>query len=133
MRTTAAAAASTTDVIHTYSRADALRDGALTDVTLTAREAGLRLPTAISVGVLELVTCDADALGGQSTAGRLWDVLWMARCAAAGARGASCVRYQVIFAPRTSEERRRTCSLVLRIGPGDDAAPVLTICLPGEE
>src|SRR5262245_38473202 len=35
------------DLIHRYSRADALRDGVLIDVSETAREAGIRWPVAI--------------------------------------------------------------------------------------
>ena len=34
------------DLIHRYSRADALRDGVLIDVSPTAREAGIRYPSA---------------------------------------------------------------------------------------
>ena len=31
------------DLIHRYSRADAIRDGVLADVSATAKEAGIRL------------------------------------------------------------------------------------------
>ena len=36
------------DLIHRYSRADALRDGVLVDVSATAREAGIRFPVALT-------------------------------------------------------------------------------------
>jgi hypothetical protein len=32
------------DLIHSYTRADALRDGVLIDVSATAKEAGFRYP-----------------------------------------------------------------------------------------
>jgi hypothetical protein len=35
------------DLIHTYTRADALRDGVLIDVSATTREAGIRWPVAL--------------------------------------------------------------------------------------
>jgi hypothetical protein len=47
-----------TDVIHRYTRADAIRDGVLIDVTAVAREAGLRYPVAID-GFFLVTLCDA--------------------------------------------------------------------------
>jgi hypothetical protein len=41
------------DLIHSYSRADALRDGVLIEVTETAREAGSRFPVALTLAVWE--------------------------------------------------------------------------------
>jgi hypothetical protein len=35
------------DLIHRYTRADALRDGVLIDVSQTAREAGIRYPVGL--------------------------------------------------------------------------------------
>ena len=71
------------EVIHTYTRAQALADGSLIDVTETAAEAGFRLPVAVTRTVW-LRYCEwPEELGtGQSTEGRLWDVLWLAVWAA---------------------------------------------------
>jgi hypothetical protein len=41
------------DLIHRYSRADAIRDGVLIDVTPTAREAGFRFPVALTSAAWE--------------------------------------------------------------------------------
>lgn len=41
------------DYIHRYSRADALRDGVLIDVSAVAREAGIRYPVALTRAVWE--------------------------------------------------------------------------------
>ena len=41
------------DLIHRYSRADALRDGVLIDVSETAREAGIRWPVALTQATWE--------------------------------------------------------------------------------
>ena len=38
-------------VVHRYTRAQAIADGSLVDVSDTAREAGLRLPTALTRAV----------------------------------------------------------------------------------
>jgi hypothetical protein len=39
------------DLIHSYTRADALRDGVPIDVTATAQEARIRLPVALTGAV----------------------------------------------------------------------------------
>jgi hypothetical protein len=41
------------DLIHRYSRADAIRDGELVDVSATAREARIRYPVALTRAVWE--------------------------------------------------------------------------------
>jgi hypothetical protein len=41
------------DLVHRYTRADALRDGVLIDVTETAREAGIRWPVALTCAAWE--------------------------------------------------------------------------------
>jgi hypothetical protein len=119
-------------VIYAYTRAQALADGALVAVSSTAREAGFTVPTAITRGVHALVEAEGSTTG-QATAGRLWDVLFMARFAARLAGAASQLTFEVFFAPRTAEERGRYVDLVLHIGPGDEGEPVITIMLPGED
>lgn len=48
-------------VVHAYTRAEAIEDGFLVDVTETAREAGFRVPVAVTRGVwAEAVEWDAD-------------------------------------------------------------------------
>lgn len=119
------------DVISAYSRAQALVDGFLVDVTTTAREAGWRYPVAVTAAVWSLVEVAADSRSSQDTNGRLWDVVWMASRAAAR-NGTDRISFRVFFAPRHRRERRREVTLVAHCGPGDDAAPVVTIMLPGE-
>src|SRR5262245_51937072 len=69
------------DVIHSYSRAQALADGVLRDVTATAREAGIWWPVAVTAALWlqVLLPLPEDREAGQSEAGRLWDVLWILR------------------------------------------------------
>jgi hypothetical protein len=63
------------DLIHRYSRADALRDGVLIDATATAREAGLRWPVALTAAVWERCVAVPPGVPYPDEAGRLWDVL----------------------------------------------------------
>jgi hypothetical protein len=82
------------EMIHRYSRADAIRDGVLIDVSATAREAGIRWPVALSRAVWERCVRVPDGVVCQDEAGRLWDVLWMLLLAARRCEGAE-VRFGV--------------------------------------
>jgi hypothetical protein len=63
------------DLIHRYTRDDALRDGVLIDVTATAREAGIRWPVALTTAARERCVTVPPGVLYQDEAGRLWDVL----------------------------------------------------------
>jgi hypothetical protein len=64
------------DLIHRYSRADAIRDGVLFDVSATAREAGIRFPVALTRAVWERCVFVPPGVLFQDEAGRLWEVCW---------------------------------------------------------
>jgi uncharacterized protein DUF6573 len=70
--------------IHVYTRADALADGVLVDATATAREAGFRIPLALTQSVWADVNdlSGRDVVAGQSPEGRLWDLLFVSAHAA---------------------------------------------------
>lgn len=128
-------------VIHSYTRAQALADGALVAVDPSiAEEAGFVVPVALTARVHdECVAWSDDEAVYQDEAGRLWDVLWMARMAIGGAKGQTNDRltYQLRVVPRRGAEPRDVTpplvDLVLHIGPGDEGEPVITIMAPGED
>ena len=68
-------------VIFSYSRAQAIADGVLVDVTEMATEAGISVPTAVTAAVWERFVKVPDGVDGQDERGRLWDVLSMFYCA----------------------------------------------------
>lgn len=128
------------DLISTYTRAQALADGVLVDVSETAREAGFRWPVAMTAAAYEDAVAwsatDSRRQTWQDESGRLWDVLTMAKLAArAAAIHDEDVRlFGVLRVPRGGRGvRPRLARLVLRLGPGDLGEPVLTITLPGED
>lgn len=126
------------DVIHRYTRAEAIEDGVLHDTTDLAREAGFTVPTAITARVhAECVTIPPAAAGtGQDERGRLWDVLWMASnaCRRAASAGEDSVTFRVTVRNRqTVNYRRDTVTLRAVIGPGDQGEPVITILFPDED
>jgi hypothetical protein len=130
------------DVIAAYSRAEAIADGVLVDVSQTAKEAGIRFPCAITAGAWE--TCvawsdaDTETQGvpqdvPQDEAGRLWDVLMVFRHAARTTDGDE-LRFTVLIVPRNGYAKRaRSTELRATCGPGDTLEPVITIMLPDED
>lgn len=64
--------------IHTYTAEQAVEDGMLVDVTETAKEAGFRIPVRITA-LVHTVCTPPDSNKIESYAGRLWDVLNVAR------------------------------------------------------
>ena len=122
------------DIIYTYTARDAERDGILRNVSKPAREAGIRVPTRISLGVHELCTPNiADRHAGQSYRGRLWDVLNMARWAALTNRDDYMAEFEVIVghAAPGGTWRQDTHTLWLFL-EDDGAGPGFVICKPEE-
>jgi hypothetical protein len=128
--------------IHCYTRADALEDGYLVDVTETAHEAGFRYPVALTRAAWEdcVAWSDSDTSRKhwpQDQAGRLWDVLTMTRYYMRGAvrRDPDADRFmlQVLRVPRTGRGvKARAVRLMAQVGPGDNAEPVITIGFPDD-
>ena len=124
-------------VISSYTRAEALADKVLYDVTATAREAGFKVPVAVTAAVYHEVI-DPPMLfcmPGQDVAGRLWDVLWMARMEAGthpnDFQFSFPVSVQTINAKGVGVQK--TVFLKATIGPGDAGEPVVTIMWPNED
>ena len=119
------------ELIYHYSRAQAIADGMLVDVSEVARELGFRAPVAVTAAVWARCVVWQDKDAGQDEQGRLWDVLWIARLAARSAREQREVGYtlRVEQAGGAVED----VALRLHIGPGDAGEPVITILLPNED
>lgn len=114
-------------VIYSYTRAQAIEDGELVDVSSVAREAGIKFPVAITIGVYcECVSLPPNYEGPQDERGRLWDVVSMLRFAIQ-ANGGGC---RVHFDVRVSGLLHH---LWASCGPGDDGEPVITVMLEGED
>ena len=60
------------DLIYAYTRAQALKDGVLIDVTTMAKETGLKYPAAVTTAVWSKYVAVPDACPWQDEAGRLW-------------------------------------------------------------
>jgi len=138
--------------IHAYTRAQAIADGVLVDLTTATdqtgqrlcRQAGFKVPVAITRAAWAQ-TIEAggswkpdgdgevlDLKGGQSVAGRLWDVLWMLHVASVKSRNSDRVHFQLLV-DVPGDGRRELVKLWALCGPGDDARPVITIMLEDED
>ena len=119
------------EVISTYTRAQAIEDGELADVSSTAREAGIKYPVAMTRAVwMKYVEVPKD-VEGQDEAGRLWDVLWMFKIAARRGNGGSVLDFSLLV--RNNNIRPEPVDLKAICGPGDTPEPVITIMLPEED
>lgn len=127
------------NVIAAYSRAQALEDGALVDVSETAREAGIRFPVAVTRAVwedcCEWTDADARAKGseGQSVRGRTWDVVWMLGMTIRSGGSRDRLVYRLSRIPRPGDGAKRIVALKALCGPGDAGEPVVTIMQPEED
>ena len=122
------------EVISAYSRAQALEDGVLVDVSETAKEAGIKFPVALTATVWGHYVEVPEGVTGQDEAGRLWDILWMFRCAAARFNGSTLLfKLSVRSDNRERLDRRELVTLKAVCGPGDTPDPVITIMLPDED
>lgn len=119
------------EIIYAYTRAQAITDGVLIDVTATAKEVGIVLPTVVTLAVWE--SCIAFQPGHccSDEYGRTRNILWILKHEA-GVRGSP---FEGTF---TVTVREPNFTLVKRelkahCGPGDNGEPVITIMLPRED
>ena len=121
------------DIIHSYTRHQALEDGVLVDVSEMAREAGIKYPTALTARVWHevVVPNEEQKSWGQDQNGRLWDVLYMFAFNARKFSG-DLLEYEVLVVTNRPEHPD-TIKLKAICGPGDEAEPVITIMFPEED
>ena len=122
------------EIISEYSRAQAIEDGVLVDVSTVAKEAGIKFPVAVTNGVWgECVEVPAGIIG-QDESGRLWDVLWLLWCAIkATPKGQDTIKFVVHVRKDNKERTPPLVKLWARCGPGDNGEPVITVMLEGED
>jgi hypothetical protein len=124
-------------VISVYTRAQAIADGVLIDITGEANEAGFKVAVAITAAAWAEVVAwseeDSARQIHQDERGRLNDLLWVAVTLARYHTGTR-MPFQHHRVPRGGNGVRRTrITLVMVIGPGDNAEPVATFMLPSDE
>ena len=126
-------------VLSAYTRAQAIEDGFLVDVSETAREAGFTIPVAVTRSVWSrLIALPEGYRGFQDERGRLWDILWLARHYARRASDSDRVRMCVLVRDirkdlRDSNRPPRRHFPIVAISAGDDGGPAITIMFPEDD
>jgi hypothetical protein len=122
------------DLIHVYTRAQALADGALIDISRLATEAGFRYPVAVTAALWHILEPSDDlARLGQSVTGRAWDVLQVLRAAIRYSDHTDRIYFTPLFVLDAAHPTPQPVQLWAVCVPGDDAAPVITVLCEGEE
>jgi hypothetical protein len=140
------------EVIYSYTRAQAIADGVLVDLSDPSftfrpglsilKEAGIKFPVAMTSAAFARTVQDPDTdeplPPGQDVSGRLWDVLTVFKLYAR--RGGRTMFFPVcvqnwVYADdkRTARTKQETVNLKAVCGPGDTPAPVITIMMPDED
>ena len=121
----------TDNIIQAYTRSHAIADGLLIDASQLATEAGFRYPLAMTRAAWESCIRVPTVNTWQDETGRLWDVLVVLAFAIRNGASGDVIHFAVHVLD--GENRTRRIPLKAICGPGDDAAPVLTILLPDED
>ena len=120
------------EIVSRYTRAQAVEDGVLIDVSTVAKEAGIRFPVALTAAVWARCVAVPPGVECQDEAGRLWDVVWMLRVGVQRAGGSL-----VLFSLHVRNSNRSGTPPLVRLkavcGPGDQGEPVITVMLPEED
>ncbi len=120
-----------TGIIYSCTRAEAIRDGVLIDVSEMAAEAGFRYPVALSRAAwaagVEVSLSDAC----QDEQGRLWDILNVLRFEIRAATSQSLIYFDVLVAK--GGKKPEPIRLKAHCGPGDNLEPVITVMVPNED
>jgi hypothetical protein len=130
-------------IISSYTHADAIADGTLIDVTVTAREAGIRWPVALTAAAHARYVTVPDGVTCQDEAGRLWDVVYMLavalRAEARRGDGQRTASSSLTICLHVRNDNREGMPPLVRlkavVGPTgpEDGSPCLTVMLPDED
>ena len=129
------------EIISVYTRADAIRDGELVDVSAIASMRGFLMPLAMTRKVwdtiVEWMPEDTKRAGHMlNTTDRLIYALDCVRLAISthnrSGQNGQIVTVTLEYIPR-GETAPTTATVNVDVGPGDDLEPVLTIMYPDED
>ena len=121
-----------TEVISSYSRAQALEDGVLVDLNqwIPINESGYKYSVACTAAVWNIIDkAVKNTRHFNDYAGVIWDILWMSRA------------YQIrrwetgnLFKVKiVGAGRKQLFIFKIECGPGDDAEPVITVMFQEED
>ena len=105
-------------LIHAYTRSQAVADGFQIEVTKVAREAGITFPVFLTRSVYDSYVTVPPGVTAQDEAGRLWDIVWMLRFAIRQAKPGgphgSCRLPVALYVRNDNRRARSACPLRFR-------------------
>jgi len=122
------------EVIHSYTRSQAIEDGVLVEVSEMGREAGFRFPVALTSAVWEKYVEVPHGVAGQDLLGRLWDLLYMFRISIRNSRYMDDeIEFKLHVRNDNLDRVPPLITLKGVFGYGDKNEPVITIMLLEED
>lgn len=121
------------EIIHTYTRKEALQDGNLIDVSDLGRMGGFKVPVAVTALVHGICRLHETPRDGQPDRWYLHKVILIARLNAAYPRNLDSREflYEVSFLDTNQERHAEQFKCVL--GPDDEGLPCVTIMMDWED
>ncbi len=113
------------DLVYRYTRTQAIEDGVLVDISTAARCVGIRFPVAVTASVWAMIEED----GPEHVARRLTTFVGGIRLGI-DLSPAGADRFPLRWA---WVEGGKETDLYVVCGPGDDAEPVITVLMEGED
>ncbi len=123
------------NMIFSYTRKQAIEDGNLIDVTEQAKEAGFKIPVAVSLNLYDGYIKPPEGLEGegQSIEGRLHDLFTMCMLAMQENLDQSRINFQVLFLMSAEPRKLEEVEVICQCGPDDDMKPCITLMLPDDD
>lgn len=118
------------EIISTYSRADAIADGFLVDVSGFASQL-FKFPVAVTRAVWDEYVQVPEGVTDQDEKGRLWDILNMLFVEIKKSNDESIISFQLYV--RNDNRGAKPVILKSIVGPGDSGEGVITIMKPEED
>ena len=122
-------------IVHTYTRSQAIADGFQVEVSKVAQEAGITFPVFLTRAVYDNYITVPAGVTGQDEAGRLWDVVWMLRFGMRKAQSGQTRLPYALYVRNSDNHPARLIKLIAVCGPLDidDPSPAITIMMPDED
>ena len=122
-------------IVHTYTRSQAIADGFQVEVSKVAQEAGISIPVFLTRAVYDNYVAVPAGVTGQDEAGRLWDIVWMTRFAIIRSKPGISRLPVALYVRNSDSHPARLTKLIATAGAVDvdDPAPAITVMLPDED
>ena len=122
-------------IVHTYTRSQAIADGFQVEVSKVAQEAGITFPVFLTRAVYDNYVAVPAGVTGQDEAGRLWDIVWMTRFAIIRSKPGISRLPVALYVRNSDNHPARLIKLIAVCGPLDidDPSPAITVMMPDED